>query len=170
MRVEFSTDGSQAFSTTSSCVSEDIGIYTLRPENVPRQWSQAPAWEELSDCDRDHAHTRRVEDWIAVNLREPMSRTDLCRVAGLDARSLSRAFRNKHGMGPMQFVRARRLAAVNRLLLGSEPAATTVTEIALYYGFDHLSRFAADYRRAFGELPSATLKRQTPRRHGAIQG
>jgi AraC-like DNA-binding protein len=61
-------------------------------------------------------------------------------------------------MGPMQFVRARRLDAVNRLLLGLNPCAATVTEIALDYGFHHLSRFAADYQRTFGELPSETLR------------
>jgi AraC-like DNA-binding protein len=35
----------------------------------------------------------------------------------------------------------------------------TVTEAALSYGFEHLSRFSAHYADFFGELPSVTLKR-----------
>jgi AraC-like DNA-binding protein len=117
-------------------------------------------WQQLSAGNRDRACCTQVEDWIAANLHEPLSRADICQAAGLDARTLSRVFRKKFGMGPMQFVRARRLDAVNRLLLGSDPTATTVTDIALTLGFHHLSRFAADYQRAFGELPSETLRDQ----------
>lgn len=107
---------------------------------------------------RHLARLKRVEDWIIVHLEEPLSRADICAVAGLDVRTLSRAFRRSYGMGPMEFVRARRLDAVNRILLGLEPGDTTVTEVAMTYGFHHLSRFAADYQRTFGELPSQTLK------------
>jgi AraC-like DNA-binding protein len=31
--------------------------------------------------------------------------------------------------------------------------------VALYYGFAHLGRFAGEYRKAFGESPSETLRR-----------
>ncbi len=33
----------------------------------------------------------------------------------------------------------------------------TVTSIALESGYVNLSRFAAEYRKAYGETPSATL-------------
>jgi len=35
-----------------------------------------------------------------------------------------------------------------------------VKEIAIEHGFVELGRFAGDYRRMFGELPSETLQRQ----------
>lgn len=116
-------------------------------------------WQKLSSGNRRSARLALAEDWIVANLHEPLSRADICAVSGVDVRTLSRAFHDKFGMGPMQFVRARRLDAVNRLLLGLDPTATTVTDIALRYGFHHLSRFAADYRNEFAELPSETLKR-----------
>jgi AraC-like DNA-binding protein len=115
-------------------------------------------WQKLSSRDRHHARLAQVEDWIVANLHEPLSRADICGAAGMDVRTLSRAFHKKFGMGPMQYVRARRLDAVNRLLLGHDPIAATVTEVAEDYGFHHLSRFAADYQRTFGESPSETLR------------
>jgi AraC-like DNA-binding protein len=133
---------------------ESVVVQLLRADR-----SLQSHWQKLSEGNCRHARLTQVEDWIAANLHEPLSRADICQAAGLDVRTLSRAFQKKYGMGPMRFVRARRLDTVNRLLLGLDPAARTVTEIALDYGFHHLSRFAGDYQRAFGEAPSQTLKR-----------
>jgi AraC-like DNA-binding protein len=132
---------------------ESVVVQLLRADRTLRAH-----WQQLSASNRDHACCTQAEDWIVANLHAPLSRADICQAAGLDVRTLSRVFHKKFGMGPMQFVRARRLDAVNRLLLGLNPCAATVTEIALDYGFHHLSRFAADYQRTFGELPSETLR------------
>ncbi len=43
-------------------------------------------------------------------------------------------------------------------LLGPEPASS-VTGIALDWGFAHLGRFSVEYRERFGECPSQTLRR-----------
>ena len=101
---------------------------------------------------------RRAVEWISAYLKDPITRADLCDVAGLNARTLTRAFARKYGVSPIAFVRARRLDAIHRLLLAAEPGEVSVTKIAFDYGFSQLGRFAADYRRAFGELPSATLR------------
>ena len=119
-------------------------------------WSSHRPGESTRDGRRK---LRRVEEWIAENLDEPISRAVLCEVGGLDVRALSRAFRRRHDVGPMQYVRARRLEAINQELVGKAPGEATVTDVAIAYGFHHLGRFAADYWRAFGELPSETLTR-----------
>ena len=39
----------------------------------------------------------------------------------------------------------------------AEPTLTSITQIAVSFGFFELGRFATYYRRMFGELPSTTL-------------
>lgn len=59
----------------------------------------------------------------------------------------------------MGFVRQLRLQHVREELLADEsPGLASVTDIALKWGFAHLGRFAIEYKRAFGESPSATLR------------
>jgi transcriptional regulator GlxA family with amidase domain len=57
----------------------------------------------------------------------------------------------------MQHLKTTRLDMVNRMLRAADPS-DSVTRIALDAGFRQLGRFAVEYRRRFGECPSATLK------------
>jgi AraC-like DNA-binding protein len=99
-----------------------------------------------------------LEAWIEAHLEEPISIGRLCSVAAVGERALQKAFESRRGMSPMRYVAERRLAAARRLL--SRPdRRDDVTQIALRLGFAHISRFAAVYRQAFGEPPSATLRR-----------
>ena len=109
--------------------------------------------------DTDPAYLRRAEDYILAHLTDPMSLADLAEGAGVSARALSKAFSQRYGTGPMGFLKARRLEAAQRELLAADPNRTTVTDIALRFGFIHFGQFSADYRKAFQELPSKTLRR-----------
>jgi hypothetical protein len=51
----------------------------------------------------------------------------------------------------------RRLHQVREALRNAEPDELTVTSVAAQYGFWQFGRFAGQYRRLFGELPSDTL-------------
>ena len=53
---------------------------------------------------------------------------------------------------------AERLEGVRRALSDAGTRPTTVTGVATDYGFCELGRFAATYRKAFGEMPSVTLR------------
>lgn len=106
----------------------------------------------------DDANLRRAEDWIVAHLGEPITRADLCAVSGMNVRTLTRAFRRRHAQSPMAFVRERRLDEVRRRLLAGDREKTSVSNVALDHGFAHLGRFSADYRKAFGELPSETIR------------
>jgi AraC-like DNA-binding protein len=101
---------------------------------------------------------RRAEEILDAQVEGAISLPQLAAEVGCSVRTLTRQFRAQHGVGPMGFLRKRRLAAVRRALLRADPASTTVTEVAVRYGFYHTGRFAGAYRAAFGESPSETLR------------
>jgi len=105
------------------------------------------------------AYLDRAEDYMLAHLSDPVSVADIAEVAGVNARTLSRAFKKRYGMGPISILKERRLEAAQRALLAASPEATTVTEIASSLGFCHLGQFSADYHKTFQELPSETLHR-----------
>jgi AraC-like DNA-binding protein len=118
--------------------------------------------DALPPADLGEQRVRDVEGWIEANLGEPITLGALCRVAGVGARCLQRAFEHRRGMSPMRLVAERRLAATHHALLQAGPGAS-VTHIALANGFDHVGRFAQLYRQVIGELPSRTLAPPRPR-------
>ena len=100
---------------------------------------------------------KHAEDYISANLEAAITRNNLANMAGVSIRSLSRAFEKKYGIGPMAFVRQRRLDACYARLRSSKPGTTTVTDVAMSHGFSHVGNFAIAYKKAFGESPSASL-------------
>ena len=54
-----------------------------------------------------------------------------------------------------------RLRAARAALRAAAPGTTTVTDVAMSYGFFELGRFAGRYRHTFGEVPSETLRHAT---------
>jgi AraC-like DNA-binding protein len=99
-----------------------------------------------------------AEDYLIDNLTSPVSRTKLAEVAGVSIRSLSRAFVKRHGIGPMRFLRERRLEAARMALINALPGNLSVSEIALRYGFSELGKFSLLYKSVYNEKPSETLK------------
>jgi AraC-like DNA-binding protein len=73
------------------------------------------------------------------------------------------------GMSGTGYIRLRRMSLVRRNLRCSDRYAATVSDIARRSGFRALGRFAANYRGAFGELPSATLRRGSGRKTGGTE-
>jgi AraC-like DNA-binding protein len=73
-------------------------------------------------------------------------------------RTLEAHFRQFVGTSPRVIARRVRLDSVRRQLLAAAPRAN-VTRIAGAAGFSQPGRFAAEYCRSFGELPSQTLRR-----------
>jgi AraC-like DNA-binding protein len=82
--------------------------------------------------------------------------TKLAIAAGVTDRTLARAFGDTFGVSPLQYVLLRQLHAVRRDLRSATGDAT-VSGILVRHGIWDHGRFAARYRRHFGETPSATL-------------
>ena len=85
---------------------------------------------------------------------------DICQASGASYRTLNRAFLDRFGVSPKQYLQAIRLGGVRKELQRKGPTAKII-DIANDWGFWHMGQFAADYRRQFGELPSGTLHRDS---------
>jgi AraC-like DNA-binding protein len=111
------------------------------------------------------AVVERAEAYVRANLGTPVLVSRLCQVLGISERSLRNAFYGVRGLSPKRSMLAMRLQGVRLALSEPPPEPITVTQIATGYGFYELGRFAAVYKNAFGEAPSATLYG----RHGKSQ-
>jgi AraC-like DNA-binding protein len=77
---------------------------------------------------------------------------------GVSVRTLQAGFRQWRNTTPSQFLKEARMRMARDALLRPQEN-TTVTSVALSFGFTHLSRFSERYAKQFGEKPSATLRR-----------
>lgn len=72
----------------------------------------------------------RAGEYLRAHLTHPVSRAEVAAAADVSIRSLSRGFARRWGTGPMGFLKARRMEAAYRELLGAAPGEKTVTEVA----------------------------------------
>jgi AraC-like DNA-binding protein len=84
---------------------------------------------------------------------------ELCTALDVPERTLRASCVQHLGMGPMRYLRLRKMKLVRHALRSARPADSGVAELARRYGFIDMGRFAGTYRQLFGELPSATLQR-----------
>jgi transcriptional regulator GlxA family with amidase domain len=102
-------------------------------------------------------HVKRAIEFMEANLSKPLSIQDIAGGCGVSVRTLHQGFRQFKVTTPIAHLQHLRLEAVHKELRYAEPGQT-VAEIALKWGFTHMGRFASDYRKRFGQLPSATLR------------
>lgn len=105
---------------------------------------------------------RRALDFLEANPGSPITVHQLAKETGAGIRTLEYVFRDYYGVTPKAYLSARRLAGARRELQWSKIEPTFVSDVAHRWGFFHLGRFSADYKRFFGELPSETLEKNRP--------
>ena len=84
---------------------------------------------------------------------------DLCEALGVSERTLQNAFQTVMGLPPIAFLRRLRLHRARQELREADPESTTVSSVALDWGFSHFGEFSQAYKDCFGELPSETLNK-----------
>src|SRR5215469_11817120 len=99
-----------------------------------------------------------TEDYVDAACGRPVHISEICSALKVSRRSLHRAFADTLGVGPVVYLRSRRLSAIRSVLRRSDPATTSIGDVAFEYGFSEPSRFAAYYRSHFGEKPSDTSR------------
>jgi AraC-like DNA-binding protein len=99
----------------------------------------------------------KVGDYLDAAALRPVHISEICAQLNVSRRSLHRAFYDVLGMGPITFLRHKRLCAIHSVLRDSDPATVTVARVAIQHGFVELGRFSHYYHSLFGEYPSETL-------------
>ena len=110
---------------------------------------------------------RRARDYLLSNLDEPVQIIDVCRALGISRRGLQYSFEDVLDINPMTYLRLMRLNGARRDLLNAAAVPTQVQEVVARWGFWHFSRFSAEYKKLFHELPSETLRRSLGEREPA---
>jgi AraC-like DNA-binding protein len=99
----------------------------------------------------------KVDEYLDAAGLRPVHISEICAHLNITRRTLHRAFFDALGMGPITFLRCKRLCATHSVLRDSDPAITTVAQVAMRHGFIELGRFSHYYHSLFGEYPSETL-------------
>lgn len=79
---------------------------------------------------------------------------ELAAALHVTSRALEYAFHSTLGVSPARYLLSLRLNRARRVLISR--GGQSVTSVASSLGFENLGRFAGQYRRLFGELPSET--------------
>jgi transcriptional regulator GlxA family with amidase domain len=103
---------------------------------------------------------KAAEDYALSHADDRVYVTDLCRAAAVSERALQYAFKEVMGLTPVAYLIRLRLHRVRQALLAATHGSTTVSALALDWGFWHFGEFSRAYKDCFGELPSDTLRRK----------
>lgn len=102
---------------------------------------------------------RRAVQFIEDNAAEPIGIVEIADAARMSVRGVQLVFRRALDTTPTEYLRRARLRRAREHLATSDPAETTVTEVAHAWGFTNLGRFSTAYRQAYDESPRQTLER-----------
>ena len=131
---------SQMLETLSTCIAESNQEDSLRPNPINKVYVRnAIAQAERSD--------------------RPLTALELAMAVGVSQRTLNYAFKNVLDITPYTYLQFHRLNAAHRELVVADPDESTVTNIALKWGFGHAGRFSNLHWKFFDEMPSETLHR-----------
>ena len=139
---------------------------TARRQIIERLFSAAEkdlaAYQPTREDRRRQAYDQIVqiaEHHVMENPDQPGSVYDLCQAAGVSERTLQYAFKKVMGMSPTTYLTRLRLHYACDELRRHHPRSTTVSKVAMRWGFWHWGDFARVYREYIGELPSETLRK-----------
>ncbi|MCE0495598.1 helix-turn-helix domain-containing protein [Vibrio salinus] len=109
----------------------------------------------------------RVRQHIQETGRYPLTVSELCSIAYVSRRTLQYCFEHELGVSPIQYLRDCRLNEIRRLLIESQEPLV-IADLAMEYGFYHISTFNEHYKQLFGETPTQTMLRASKYSHVAI--
>lgn len=101
-----------------------------------------------------------IRDQVYRHMDGKISVKSLSKQHQISEKTLQNSFKSLFGFTPVHFLRQLKLNLVFNELNKSDPEQSTVSNIALKWGFTHMGRFSRYYTDLFGENPSLTLRRE----------
>jgi AraC family transcriptional regulator len=98
----------------------------------------------------------RMLGYVEENLAEPLRMATLAREAGCTPKELSRAFRDRRGLLPHQYVLERRIERASALI---DAGGLSLAQIAVEVGFADQSQMTKMFRKLIGTTPARFRKR-----------
>lgn len=128
---------------------------------------QAPVQTGAGADTRKASVVRQAIQFMRAHLDRNLSIADVCAATHVSARTLQYHFEESLNMSPQQYLKVLRLNSARTLLRQRAAHASpsvrppSIADIAAQCGYEHPSRFAGDYKRQFGTLPSETARSST---------
>jgi len=120
--------------------------------------------ETLARCDGPAPSSLRVvrlvEQYLDSRPGQIVHVSEICEQLHVARRTLHRAFHEALGIGPIAYLRYRRLCAAHLALRSGTMTDLTISDLAIQNGFQNVGRFASYYHELFKEYPSETRRRQ----------
>jgi len=132
----------------------DTELEDVLARSVLRLLSGSGSEKKLRRANQCRAVHRAV-DYIRSEYANPVTVTQLCRVAGIGERSLENLFRDATGFTMQQYLMNHRLLQARAMLLHGR--YDTIRDVAEACGIPHSGRFSQYYRQMFGQSPRETL-------------
>ncbi len=149
--------------TRIDCLKQDVELQNIVNYQLPFLLVEALMTSATRDIKANAKNRNRALknaiDYIEASHDKTITVEEVCLQTGVNSRTLQRAFMDKYGVTAKYYLQMLRLNSVHKVLLHSEPGSIRISDVALEEGYWHMSQFATDYRRLFGELPSTTLHR-----------
>ena len=101
----------------------------------------------------------KAVEFIRAHIDEQINIIDVCLALNVESRVLLYCFQEVLGLAPVAYLKYLRLNHVRRQLMLADTQLGDIGNVAARWGFWHMSRFASEYRKLFGELPSETVQR-----------
>lgn len=128
----------------------DAVLHSLLPV-VPTQRAGA--------CEQHQRILQRALALVHGVTDTPLHLADLCKACNTSERTLRNLFTRHLGMSPHRYLMLHRLHVIRSAILNAR-AGETITDICARYGVWDFGRFAGQYQRQFGELPSQSLRQR----------
>ena len=125
---------------------QDGKIFALLYELLYRLSQDTPAPSR-----RPNDYAAYAKAYLGTSYKQPVSIQRIAAALHIDRRYLTNLFREAYGLPPQAYLMELRLEQAQRFLA----QGYAVTEAASLAGFSDLSNFSRQYKRRFGQCPSA---------------